>query len=220
MSSTPTDLPIADHPIADLPVADLPIASTANLPLPLGFAPAPLTRDEAAAPYDALLGRMVETVRPASLVEEIWVREIVDLVWEIVRLRRHKAWVLNSSAGEGMRQVLLDLDCRDAFDLAKAWFAQDPAAVAEAQARLAAAGLGVEAVMAQTLRLHLAEIEGVDRMLRSAEARRNTALHEIERHRASFAQVLRRAADAAERATVEDAEFAVVPTGQHLQAAG
>src|SRR5580704_6595167 len=109
-----------------------------------------------------------------------------------------------------------------AIKLAKGWFARDPAAV---EARLADAGLGIDAVMAQTLRLHLAEYEGMDRMLRSAEARRDAALLAIERHRAHFADTLRRAAheaaQAAEQAPIEDVTFEVVQqTGQHPAATG
>jgi hypothetical protein len=165
------------------------------------------------------------------VVEEIWVREVVELVWETVRLRRQKAALINSSAKEGMQRLLYALDYDDAVKLAKGWFARDPAAVADVEARLADAGLGIDAVMAQTLRLHLAEYEGMDRMLRSAEARRDAALLAIERHRAHFADTLRRAAQdaereaatAAEQAPIEDAAFEVVPTvqtGQHPAATG
>jgi hypothetical protein len=179
-------------------------------------------------------------VRPANFVEEIWVREVVELVWETVRLRRQKAALINSSAKEGMQRLLFALDYDDAIELAKGWFARDPAAVADVEARLADAGLGIDAAVAQTLRLHLAEYEGMDRMLRSAEARRDAALLAIERHRAHFADVLRRAAqeaqeaqeaeDAAEQAAedagaqapaaITDARPAAVQTGQHPTALG
>lgn len=204
------------------PSPDLAVTTSANLPVPLGFAPPSLTRDEDAPPYEMLRARVAETVRPANVIEEILVREVVELVWETVRLRRQKAALINSSAKEGMQRLLFALDYDDAIELAKRWFARDPAAVADVEARLADAGLGVDAAIAQTLRLHLAEYEGMDRMLRSAEARRDAALLAIERHRAHFADTLRRAAHeaakAAEQAPIEDAAFEVVPTvqtGQH-----
>ena len=55
--------------------------------------------------------------------------------------------------------------------------------------------------MAQTLAAEIDDIERIDRMITSAEARRNAALREIERHRTSVAERLRRAT------AFEDAEF-------------
>jgi hypothetical protein len=60
----------------------------------------------------------------------------------------------------------------------------------------------MDAVMAQTLVLNLDSIEHLDRMIASAEARRDSALHEIERHRETFGAALRRASD-----EPQDAEF-------------
>jgi hypothetical protein len=196
------------------------LAAAANLPVPLGFAPPALTRDEDTSPYETLRARVAEAVRPDNFIEEILVRDVVEHVWETVRLRRQKVALINSSAKDGMLSLLLDLDYDDAIELAKGWFAREPAAIAEVDVRLAEAGLGIDAAMAQTLRLHLAEYEGMDRMLRSAEARRDAALLGIERHRAHFADRLRRAAheaaQAAEQPPIEDVTFEVVQqTGQH-----
>jgi hypothetical protein len=206
---------------------DLAITTPANLPVPLGFAPPSLTRDEDASPYETLRARVAEAVRPGNFIEEILVRDVLEHVWETVRMRRQKAALINSSAKDGMLRLLLALDYDDAVELAKGWFAREPAAIAEVDARLAEAGLGIDAAMAQTLRLHLADYEGMDRMLRSAEARRDAALLAIERHRAHLADRLRRAAheaaQAAEQAPIEDVAFEVVQTvqtGQHPAATG
>jgi hypothetical protein len=162
--------------------------------------------------YNTLLVRVSATVKPADTLEEIWVRDVVDLVWDAVRLRRQKAALMTSSAGEGLQKILFSLDAPDPYGLPKRWAARDEAAVAEVDALLAAAGLTLDAVMAQTLRVRLTDIERIDRMTMTAEARRNAALHEIERHRANFAALLRLAAQNAEGAAgpVEDAEFEVV----------
>jgi hypothetical protein len=45
----------------------------------------------------------------------------------------------------------------------------------------------MDTVMAQTLALKIDEIERIDRMTMTTEARRNAALREIERHRPSQA---------------------------------
>ena len=36
--------------------------------------------------YHTLLARVTGTVSPKDIIEEIWVHDIVDLVWEILRV--------------------------------------------------------------------------------------------------------------------------------------
>lgn len=48
-------------------------------------------------------------------------------------------------------------------------------------------GLTNDAVMAQTLALKIDQVERIDRVIADAEARRNVALREIDRHRATLA---------------------------------
>jgi hypothetical protein len=157
--------------------------------------------------YDALLAGVAATVGPADLIEQAWVRDVVDLIFEAVRLRRLKAALMTSGATDGMQQVLGGLNPRTGiYELAHGWAARELAAVAHADQILDAAGLGIDHVMAQTLRLLIDEIERIDRMVASAEARRAATLREIAAYRAEFAARLRGAAAAA----IEDAEFEVV----------
>ncbi|MGC2469782.1 MAG: hypothetical protein WA439_07890, partial [Pseudolabrys sp.] len=67
---------------------------------------------------------------------------------------------------------------------------------------LASVGLTMDAVMARILAIKLEQIERIDRLMMSAEARRNAVLREVDRHRASVAQALRQAAD-----NIEDTQF-------------
>jgi hypothetical protein len=198
----------------DLPTLSDPFTLPARLDC---LGPAPLLQREEVSDYDTLLARVSGAVKPADVLEEIWVRDIVDLVWDAVRLRRLKVGLMTASAHEGMQKVLSGLEAPDFIGLAKRWAARDEAAVAQVDALLASAGLTMDAVMAQTLRVRIDEIERIDRMITAAEARRNTALHELARHRAHFAAVLRRAAQNVENDAegIEDAEFEVVSqTGQ------
>jgi hypothetical protein len=188
---------------------DLPIPAAANLPAGLDhLGPAAFIPGESASGYDTLLARVSGAVKPADILEEIWTREVVDHVWEALRHRRLKASLMTACAGDGMKKVLASLGVSDVIGLAQRWFARDLATVARIDALLEAAGLGIDTVMAQTLRLHIAEIERIERLVAAAEAARNTALREIERHRAGFAATLRRAAQAA--GAIEYAEFEVV----------
>jgi hypothetical protein len=64
-------------------------------------------------------------------------------------------------------------------------------------------------VTAKTLESKIDVFERIDRMLASAEARRNNVLREIDRHRDAAGATVRPAIDG-----VEDAEFRDVETGQ------
>ena len=55
----------------------------------------PLFAGEDAAAYDSLLGRVSDVVKPADVLEEIWLQDVVDLSWEVGKLRRMKAEFLN-----------------------------------------------------------------------------------------------------------------------------
>ena len=173
------------------------------------FGPAPLLDGEDAAAYDELLARVSGAVKPSDILEEIWVRDVVDLVWEALRLRRLKASLITAKAHNGLEQILQPLsDWETADALSEAWARRDPKAIKEVDAMLASADLTMDAVMAETLALELDRVERIDRMIMSAEARRNAVLREVDRHRASVVQALRRAVN------VEDAQFEEVGAKQ------
>ncbi len=71
------------------------------------------------------------------------------------------------------------------------------------------AGLTMDDVMAEALAEVIDAVERFDRMLASAEARRNNALREIERHREARGAMTRLALN-----EVQDAEFQEVETGE------
>ena len=71
------------------------------------------------------------------------------------------------------------------------------------------AGLTIDEATAKTLESKIDIFERIDRMLASAEARRNNALREIDRHRDAAGAAVRRAID-----EVEDVEFRDIETGE------
>jgi hypothetical protein len=157
--------------------------------------PAPLLEGEDEAAYDELLVRISGTVKPADILEEIWIRDIVDLIWEAFRLRRLKASLMAAAAHDGLNEILKPLVIWSAReDLVKAWAARKPSAIKRVDALLASAGLTMDSVMAQTLSLNLDHIERIDRMIATAEGRRNAILRELDRHRVTWGQDFRPAA--------------------------
>jgi hypothetical protein len=182
-------------------------AGSAPFALAALFGAPPLIAGEDRAAYDELIGRIAAAVKPADVLEEIWVRDVADLAWEALRLRRLKASLMTASEHEGLARVLTPLlDAAEASVLAEQWAAREESAVARVETLLAGAGITTDAVAAQTLAARIDDIERIDRMSMLAEGRRAAALREIDRHRASLAAALRSALGDA-----EDAAFVDVP---------
>jgi hypothetical protein len=176
--------------------------------------PASLIEGEDAGAYDELLTRISGTVRPADIFEHIWVRDIVELVWEGFRLRRLKVNLITATAHMGLKEVLTPLVGRsEADDLAKAWAANKLSAVRRVDNILASAGLTMDAVMAQTLSHKLDDLERIERMIATAEVRRNVILREIDWHREMLSQALRRAVQQVEDGQARVIEDASVSRG-------
>jgi hypothetical protein len=174
------------------------------------FGPPPLIEGEDTAAYDELLIRISSCVKPVDIFEDIWARDIVDLVWEAFRLRRLKASLMTAARHKGLEKVLVPLlGEEDASDLAEDWARRNPSAIKKVDKLLASAGLTMDAVMAETLSARLDHIERIDRLIATAEGRRNVILREVDRHRAALSEALRRAAQ-----QVEEAEFKVIEPKQ------
>ena len=187
----------------------IPSPATGTPMLALG-APPPVIAGEEAAAFADLWARMVASVQPADPIEEMWVRDVADLVWEVLRLRRIKANLLGISKCQGMTEVLRGLGEEYPALVARRWAAREPTAIGDVNERLSGAGLGTDAVMTGALAARIAEYERIDRMLAGAEARRAATLCALDMRRdAKLAARLREAADVVER-QVEDAEFAMV----------
>jgi hypothetical protein len=158
------------------------------------FGPPPLFEGEDPKAYDEFLTRISTAVKPVDIIEDIWVRDFVDLTFDVFRLRRLKANVMMANAYKGLSETLAPFVGRlEAETLAEAWAARRSDVAEEVDKALASAGLSMDAVMAQTLSLKLDDIERIDHMTAIAEARRNTTLREIDRHRETLGQKLRRA---------------------------
>src|SRR6201988_3614822 len=85
---------------------ELPITTgSSQPPATLAFLGAPpLIEGERVEAYDELLARISGALQPADILEDIWIRDIVDLVWEAFRLRRLKAQLMTARARDGMRE--------------------------------------------------------------------------------------------------------------------
>jgi hypothetical protein len=198
------------HPSRTHAVAAHPSADDA-LDRVIGIAPAPLLIGEQQTDYVGVARRIVQASRPRDAVEEFLVRDVIDLTWEILRLRRVKAGTIKASMSDGVNKVLdgMGHGWSEAKRLSENWAAGDKRARREVDTILAKAELTMEEVTAKTFGSKIDVFERIDRMSASAEARRNNALREIDRHREALGAASRNAIG-----EVEDVEFRDVETGE------
>jgi hypothetical protein len=156
--------------------------------------PATLVAGESSEAYDGLFERIRAVVEPADVLEEIWVRDVTDLAWEVSRLRRIKAHLMQACAHEGLAKALSHLRTgNNNYIIARRWFAGDAEAAQIVNSAFAAAGLTADTVTALTLYERIDEIERIELMTMAAERRRDGMLRELERRRESLAARLQRA---------------------------
>jgi hypothetical protein len=184
----------------------------------VAIAPAPVLPGENRSLYTEMAERIVKDARPKDSIEEFLVRDVVDLTWEVLRMRRLKVGILRASMGDGIRTVLDEIGHASLGAvgynpmLGKLWASGDKSARKEVNAALAKAELTIDEVNAKTAEEKIDTLERLDRMLASAEARRNNALHEIDRHRVALGAAAKGAIE-----EIEDAEFREVESGDQSE---
>lgn len=167
----------------------------------------PLIDGEDPGAYDAFYASTAAAIKPKDFIEKIWVRDVVDLSREVVRMRRLKAKLLRTRMTRGIEKILRNIFDQDPAErLARQCAAGDQRAVKKVEGHLAAMGLDPEAVTGEAMCSDIGDIEIIDRQTMIAETRRNTALREIERRRAGLGVALQRASD-----NVIEGEFRKIP---------
>jgi hypothetical protein len=174
------------------------------------FGPPPLVAGEDSAGYDQLLERVSGTVKPRDIFEEIWTRDLVDNTWEILRLRRGKKALIGNGMPDALESALLPYFGpqekpwypEGLSELVRKWAAGESAAISKVEELMASAKLTMDIIVDRAFVNAIDTIERIEHLITVAEHRRNAILPEVERHRASFAEVLRKTIP-----TIEDADF-------------
>ncbi len=195
--------------------------------------PPPRLKGENAADYDDLLARISGHLKPSDIIEEIWVREFVDLSWENLRWRRSLARLLDAALPKVLEEILQPLlhdqlsaaprgksfvsriqaayeeqsgHCDQVHNLMRRWAQRDPGAIKQVDDLLVSAQLSMDHVVAQVVVHELPNVERFNRLIASTEWRRNALLREIERRRADFGRKLRHEVDQIEDADIKAVE--------------
>ena len=138
------------------------------------------------------------------MIEHLYLLDYAELTFEVLRLRRWKITTLNRNFVPALetvfRQLLLQSKYNSeeasatAEDIAHQWFANKQ--VKKYGARmLRQFRLDVSAIEAEAFRESAHEIELIDKLLASAESRRNKILREIAAYRNGLAQQLEKSAN-------------------------
>ena len=162
------------------------------------FGPPPVLATEPREAYEKLFIELVLEWGPSKTTEWLLVRDIADLSWEILRLRRVIASVLKISFREALADVFANVlprrsltpnsdtminDFSKAAALADAWYA-GPGQQEKAKSALAKYGLDAQAVVGQAFILRCDELEKMERMLAAAEIRRSAIIRMFNESRA------------------------------------
>jgi hypothetical protein len=165
-------------------------------------APPNLLTDESTADYEAIRARITRTVKPTDALEEFWVRDVVDLLWEAQRLRRMKAQMMKGAAQRGLERALKPVILGDVQpgedsrhlpreeELAARFAAGEPQAVERAHKLLELIGLTPQQVTTQAVANRMDEIDHFNRMIATVDRERINILREIQRYRRVLAEDL------------------------------
>ena len=161
----------------------------------------PLLHGESAQDFDGLLEAFMDEVEPRGAIEDMYVRDMARIVWEMLRLHRARAAIINTgfcAAIEAVTARLLE-HAGETFDrrkqraagMARHWFIGDRQ---DAQKLLNRFELDEWAFAADAMRRASPALEPFDKALASLEVRRDKTLACIAAYRVNFAGKVRAAA--------------------------
>lgn len=82
----------------------------------------PLLEGEDPDAYSALLAQVNGALKPKDILEQIWVRDFVDITWEIMRLKRFRPALIVAGYGDAIRDILnAELGYSRAADFCSKW---------------------------------------------------------------------------------------------------
>ena len=144
-----------------------------------------LAKGETLEQYKELEESLMARLKPHDAQEYIWVKDVVDLQWELLRMRQIKIKYLNARTWQGLKIFLQerDVDTLEAQKLSKLWMENKPRALTLVKKMFTDWAVDESDILASTYMRFIENMERIDRMIIGLEARRNAALREIERHR-------------------------------------
>jgi hypothetical protein len=153
------------------------------------FGDPPLLSTEDPNLYWDMFDRFAEFVEPKNIIEWLWLKDIVDLNWEITRLRRYRALLIERERESKNAEIDYAREHANGRDLC--WL--DKLKPPQIEALRDAPRLDTEADSARLLIYYLGQYETIDKLLMAAELRRDRILRELDIRRERIAPRLREA---------------------------
>lgn len=160
--------------------------------------PAFLMPGESLKDYEAIRDLIIQEIVPRSGIEWLWVADLIELSWDIIRYRMLRQKMLEVRRQDAVEAALRRVDlpgipheyrqfAQDHTRLnAEAWKV-DPAAAAEIEDRLERNGMDDRSVNSELLVQTQELLLLFDGLMQSAQSRRIVLLREINRRRLSLA---------------------------------
>ena len=73
------------------------------------FGPAPILESENPKAYGELFEGVSRLVTPCDIFEDVWCRELVDLIWEIRRYQEYRTLALKAAMPKALAEILAPL---------------------------------------------------------------------------------------------------------------
>jgi len=183
----------------------------------------PIIPGESLENYDELILRTTSALKPRDPIDEILVDGIVRDTWDIIRYHRLKNALLNRTAHEALKRVILPLIINQgapfssstdrvqyavsnewlAEEISRGWRAQDEESQRAVSELLTRAKISLDEVMAEAMSMRISEIVAFDSLIEAAYGRRYAAFQELDRRHSAFAQKVRRVTDDLEATEVQ-----------------
>jgi len=151
---------------------------------------------ENASEYEAIRDMIIQEIVPQSGIEWLWVADLVELSWDIVRYRSLRQKMLEVRRQDAIEAMLQRIDLPGIPHAFKQFAEEqtrlnaeewriDPMAAAEIEDRLATRGVDESSVNAETLIQARELFVLFDTLMQAAQTRRILLLREISRRRLS-----------------------------------
>ncbi len=169
------------------------------------FGDPPVLSTENRKIYSDLLCRVAQAVKPKNMIEWMLIKDIVDLSWEIQRLRRYKSQLIERARRSSLDAIEIDEETAKLppdqqpkpfpMLLPELFPPRPPSKVYKQHQKRKKTELHGERGSAIAFLAVIENYERIDSLLVSAELRRSAVLHDMQFYRESLAHLLRDASD-------------------------
>jgi hypothetical protein len=151
----------------------------------------PLLSTESKAEFDALDSSLRKEIKPRGVIERIYTDNFIERVWDLTRLARVKIAIYNLAIRKALYDVLVEElgeleGGQETVKYLDGWL-NDPEIKQEISDMLAKYNLDESAIEAGAFRQCCREFELIERLIVSAELRRERALHNLAFYREGLA---------------------------------